>query len=215
MTTEQKRDLRVAVVTGAHPFDVPGFHRLFRAVPGVDAYPQDLDNFAADWGAVRAAYDVVLFYNMHMDDGAQGSAAAVIAGLGQPGQGIVVLHHAILAWPNSAEWSDLCGITDRSFGYHMDQDLTVEIADHEHPITAGLDTWPAHDETYTMASAGAGSHILLTAEHPLSMKTIAWTRTYRDSRVFCFQCGHDDAAWRSGNFAEVLSRGIAWAAGRL
>lgn len=215
MTTDQNSDLRVAVVTGAHPFDVPGLHRLFRAIPGVDAYPQDLENFAADWGAVRNAYDVVLFYNMHMDDAAHPPAAAVIAHLGQPGQGIVVLHHAILAWPASPEWSDLCGIADRSFGYHMNQDLTIQVADRQHPITAGLDDWPAHDETYTMAGAGDGSSILLTAEHPLSMKTIAWTRSYRSSRVFCFQCGHDNAAWRSGSFAEVLSRGIQWAAGRL
>jgi uncharacterized protein len=55
-----------AVVTGGHPFDVPHFHRLFRAMPGVDAYPQDLENFLHDWGQVRWKYEAIVFYNMHM-----------------------------------------------------------------------------------------------------------------------------------------------------
>ena len=39
--------LRVAVVTGGHAFDVPNFHRLFRQLPGIDAYPQHLEHFAS------------------------------------------------------------------------------------------------------------------------------------------------------------------------
>lgn len=34
--------LNVAVVTGGHAFDVPNFYRLFRQLPGVDAYPYRL-----------------------------------------------------------------------------------------------------------------------------------------------------------------------------
>jgi type 1 glutamine amidotransferase len=71
------------------------------------------------------------------------------------------------------------------------------------------------DETYAMADAGTGSEILLTMDHPRSMKTIAWTRPYRNSRVFCFQCGHDNQAWENPNFREVLARGIRWTAGRM
>jgi len=35
--------IRVAVVTGGHPFDVPSFHALFRGHGDIDAYPQDFE----------------------------------------------------------------------------------------------------------------------------------------------------------------------------
>ncbi len=142
---------KVAVVTGNHPFDVPGFHALFRAMGGVDAYVQDLENFVHDWGQMRASYDALVFYNMHMDSPPSELAQAMINGLGSASQGIVVLHHAILAWPGSPEWESLTGIEGRSFGYHMGQEVRIEVANSEHPITQGLSDFDLQDETYTMA----------------------------------------------------------------
>ena len=37
---------KVAVVTGGHPFDVPGFRDMFDRMPAIDYYIQDLDNWA-------------------------------------------------------------------------------------------------------------------------------------------------------------------------
>ena len=34
-------------------------------IPEIDFYLQDLENFAADAGKVRAQYDVLVFYNFH------------------------------------------------------------------------------------------------------------------------------------------------------
>jgi type 1 glutamine amidotransferase len=59
----------------------------------------------------------------------------------------------------------------------------------------------------------ASSRVLLTVDHPKSARTLAWTRTYRDARVFAFQLGHDNQAWVNESFREVLGRGIGWAAG--
>ena len=33
-----------AVVTGEHPFNVPGFHNLFRSLAEIDAYPQHMES---------------------------------------------------------------------------------------------------------------------------------------------------------------------------
>lgn len=208
-------DLMVALITGGHPFDVPNFLALFRSMPGVDCYPQDIENFAMDWGGVRKQYDALVFYNMHMQQPAEGPIANLLRELGETRQGLVVLHHALLAFPNSPEWTEMVGISDRSFGYHMGQEVAVEIADASHPITQGMTGWRMPDETYTMADAGPGSRVLLTTHHPLSMCTLAWTRTYRNARVFCFQSGHDNRTWSHPSFREVLARGIRWSAGRL
>ena len=214
--------LRVAVITGGHLFDVPNFHRLFRALDGIEAYIQPMADFAATPEKVRDSYDVLLFYIMLMDDLAEAKAPrpanqarAVLERLGASEQGIVIMHHALLAYPKSALWSEIVGIADRKFTFDHDQRLQVQVADANHPITRGLRSWEMLDETYGMANAGEGSTILLTVDHPKSMKTIAWTRQYRKARVFCTESGHDNQTWLNPNFKEVLRRGILWSARRL
>ena len=71
------------------------------------------------------------------------------------------------------------------------------------------------DETYTMTDAGADSQVLLTYDHPKSMRTIAWTRQYGHSPVFNYQAGHDNDTWQDEHFRTVLRRGILWAGRRL
>jgi len=211
--------VQTAVVTGRHPFDVRGFHALFRSMGDIDYFPQHMEDFAAD--PRRAEYDVVVFYHFHQEtprEDAPWYEAGIrpaMESLGETGQGILVLHHAILAFPDWDYWADLVGIRDRSFGYHIGETLTVDVAPIDHPITRGLSSWEMIDETYSMASAGPGSEALLTTEHERSMRALAWTRTHRNSRVFCLESGHDNDTFTNESFRTVLSRGIQWLAGRL
>lgn len=206
--------LKVAVITGQHVFDVPAFHQLFRSMPEFDAYIQDLQNLCADEGGVLDEYDVLLFYNMHRATPG-GRVLQTLERLATRGQGIAILHHAVLAFRDWAPWSDIVGMKDRSFSYYHDQTVSTEIADAQHPIVRGLEPWDMVDETYLMADAGEGSQILLTTDHPKSMGTLGWTRTYGNARVFCYVAGHDAQAYTNASFRTVLSRGIRWAAGKL
>ncbi len=170
----------VAVVTGSHAYDVPGFHALFRSLAGADCYIQHMEDFVSDAGKVKQEYDVVLFYNMPGGapqpelEGYQGRIAGVLEELGSRSQGVFVLHHALLAYPDWPFWSDLVGMADRSFTYHHDEQLRVEIARSDHPITSGLSAWDMIDETYVMAEPDDDNQILLTVDHAQSMKAIGW-----------------------------------------
>jgi len=213
---------QVAVVTGGHPYDVPRFHQFFRALDDVDCYIQHMDDFASSESEVRRTYDAVLFYHMLMDGPSDartpsyaGKPETALAALGDTPQGLFFFHHAILAYPKWDPWSEMVGIADRTFDYHIGEHVRLEIAKADHPITRGLAPWEMTDETYTMADAGEGSEVLLTLAHPRSMKTVAWTRRFRKSRVFCLQGGHDAVAWADPTFAEVVRRGLLWCAGRL
>ena len=206
--------IKVAVITGGHFFDVPGFHAVFRDMPQVDSYIQLEANWAADVGNVLDTYDVFLFYNMPRGLPEE-RTRPVLEKLGESGQGIFLLHHAILAYEQWPFWSDLVGISDRSFGYDHDQELSVEIADPAHPITQGIEPWQMVDETYSMASAGQDSHLLLTTDHPRSMRVLGWTRQFRNARVFCYQSGHDNLTYVDPNFRKTILRGIQWCAGRI
>jgi len=213
--------IKTAVITGQHPYDVIGFQTVFRSIPEIDFYPQHMEDFATDTGGGRKDYDVVVFYNFHRaTPGADGDKLGVrikeaIEEFSESDKGLLVLHHAILAFPKWELWSDVCGIDDRSFGYHPEQKMLTEIASFRHPIVKGLTSWEMVDETYTMKDAGQGSEIVLAADHPKSMKTIAWTRKYKNARIFCYQSGHDNRAFSDPQFRTVVAQGIRWLAGRI
>jgi len=214
--------IQAAVITGGHGYQVVPFHRLFRGLRGIEAYIQHLDDFCTSPEDVRNGYDVLVFYFMPMEfpsqdapNWHQGNPREVLARLGESDQGLLILHHALLAYPRWETWSEIVGISDRSFGYHEDQELHVHVADPFHPIVSRMKDWSMIDETYVMAGPREDSRILLTVDHPRSMKQIAWTREYRDSRVFCLESGHDSQTWKSAGFQKVLGRGIRWCAGRM
>jgi trehalose utilization protein len=210
--------IRTAVVTGGHTFDVIRFHHLFRELGGIDAYIQHMEDFVAAPEAVRDGYDViVLFTHLKGADSDQpppDRVQPVFDHLGAMAQGIVVLHHGLLAYPGWPILDAITGLTVRTLDrYSHDETIPVHVADSHHPITAGLTDWEMIDETYRMPDAPAENHILLTTDHPDSLKTLAWVRQHGQSRVFCLQSGHDNQTWTDPNFRRVLRQGIVWCAG--
>ena len=202
--------MQIAVVTGEHGFREKDVDAVFKSMEGIAFVREDLDIFVEDPN--QKEYDTVVFYNFHRPYPTEDQAKAIL-GLAERGQGIVILHHAILAFPEWSAYSDMCGIGERAdFDYSPRETLQVQIADPTHPITAGMTDWEMGDETYIMKSAGDDSSILLTVNHPKSMDVLGWAREYGNSRVFCLQSGHNDVTYSNPNFREVLQRGIHWCA---
>ena len=200
--------MKIAVVTGEHGFREKDFDAVFKSMEGIAFVQEDLDDFVEDPN--QKAYDTVVFYNFHRPYPTE-AQAKVILGLTERGQGLVILHHALLAFPEWDAYSDMCGIDDRGdFDYSPRETLQVQIADPTHPITEGLADWEMGDETYMMKSSGGDSTILLTVDHPNSMDVIGWAREYGNSRIFCLQSGHNDVTYSNPNFRKILRRGIEW-----
>lgn len=217
-----EKKIKTAVITGGHPFDVIGFGDLWRDLPDVQAYIQHIDDFAAAREEIRDSYDVILFYSFMQPEPQDenqpwyaGKPKTALEHLGVSGQGLVILHHALLAYRGWGVWNDLVGATERGFGYHQDVQLRVQVADRQHPITKGLEDWDMVDETYTMADAGESNQILLTTDNPRSMRTLAWIHRYKNARVFCLESGHDNRTYGNPGFQKVLIRGLQWAAKRI
>jgi hypothetical protein len=209
--------LKIAVVTGGHSYEVQPFHALFRALPGVDAYIQHLDDFTSSPQAVRDGYDAIVFYIMPRGAPSDespwfsGKPKSAFEHLGETSQGIVMLHHAILAYPAWPVWDELVGMTDRVISeYSHGEQIPVHVAQPEHPIVQGVAPWTITDETYVLHDPGPGNEIILTTDHPRCMKALAWVRTYRHGRVFCYQSGHDHLAFEDASFQAVLLNGIRW-----
>ena len=136
MTTQSRsgEKIRVAVITGHHPYDVVGLQALFRSLPEIDAYPQNLEDFVTDTGGSRGGYEVVVFYNYHLPTPGNeqfplgGNVREVLEELGETEQGIFVLHHAILAYPDWPLWQQIVGDIrmDRSRPVLQEQSVRIQ-----------------------------------------------------------------------------------------
>lgn len=211
--------LKIAVVTGGHSYEVMPFHALFRALPGIDAYIQHIDDFSSSPQEVRDSYDAVVFYIMPAgaptDESPwfSGKPKSAFEHLGATSQGIVMLHHAILAYPDWPAWDEMVGMKNRVIDkYRHNERIPVALAMPEHPILQSIRPWTIVDETYVLHDPGPDSQVLLTTDHPACMHSLAWTRMYRSARVFCYQSGHDHQAYEDALFRTLLANGILWAA---
>lgn len=207
--------LKVGVILEWHPFDVRNFHEMLWAMDDVEAYVQPWDIFAQD--PARSTYDALLFYNMSFPVPPEDDVRRLYVEqeMGTTGQGIVLLHHGILSYETWPVWDAVSGTTDRAFTYHQGEQMEFTVTEEGHPITSGLTSFSFIDESYLMAEPAPDNHVLVTTDNPLSVRAVAWTRTYKNSRVFCYASGHDNGAWRSPEFRQILHRGLLWAARRI
>jgi hypothetical protein len=169
-------------------------------------------------------YDVVVAYDMHQEI-TEDAKANFLARL-KDGKGLVVMHHAIAsyqAWPEyekiiGAKYylakTNVNGVEKARSVYQHDVQIAVRVADRSHPITAGIQDFVIHDETYKLFDVAPEVHPLLTTTEPLSNDVIAWCKTYGSSRVVYIQCGHDHYAYENPNFQRLLRQAIQWAAKR-
>ena len=133
---------------------------------------------------------------------------------GQKGQGIILLHHALLSFPKWELYTEASGVKVRceeQFQYHQNETVSQHILVKEHPITAGIEDFTVVDETYEIGEPEEdGNEILIETDNKSGIKKIAWTRDFRNSRVFCYASGHDDAVYADENFRRIMHQAIRW-----
>lgn len=219
---DSNQPIRLALVTGGHPFDVPALHDVFRAMPGVDFWPQDLQDFTTDLGEVAEAYDVVVLYCFYMfkpDDQLPWYFRKVfegLSGLGRPGQGVLVLHHGMLAMPDWPIYDQLAGMTRRvAAPVNFGQEMNIQVVQADHPTTRDLPThWSITDETYKLPDAQLMNDCqpLLTTDHPDSFPTMAWAQQHGAFRVVTYLAGHDRLAMENEHFRRFMTNTVRWLA---
>jgi uncharacterized protein len=255
--------LRVLVAIGGHAFDRPAFDALLAALPGVDCdvvkhpeaarrmNPRDLDGFDA-----LLLYDLpgLDFRAAHDGPRVLSPSRELMAGfdaLLRAGMGIVALHHALAGWPGWDDYGEALGgrflyapaqVRGRDCpdsGYLADVEYDVEVADHAHPVTAGLPPrFTLRDELYlcevfeqdvipllradagfaqaqfrSAASAlrGEGSSREGGAHAPGS-SLIGWVRCVHASRVVYLQPGDGPAAFEDSNYRRLVANALRWVA---
>jgi len=100
-------------------------------------------------------------------------------------------------------------------------DFTVNIIDHDDPITAGLPDFRVHSEQYYMHT-DPGNKVLATTtfsgvegDVPWVAGTVmpvVWKRMWGQGRVFYSALGHVASEFQVPETREIMERGMLWAA---
>jgi type 1 glutamine amidotransferase len=131
----------------------------------------------------------------------------------------VVIHCAMHTYrsANIDDWREFLGVTSKRHDHQSK--YPVKQVEPAHPILKGVATdWvTTMDELYVIEKVWPNAKALATSVSERDGKNypVAWINQYGKARVFGTTYGHSDDAWRDQNFLTVVSRGTAWAAGRL
>ena len=135
------------------------------------------------------------------------------------GGGFVVVHaggSTLYDWP---EFQRLVGASwGARTGHGPPHSFRVEIADTNHPVTAGMAPFTTTDELWHRIATNNDIHVLATAfsvpdkggsgrNEPVAFVT-QWDR----GRCFNLVLGHDADAMKADGFCTLLVRGTEWAA---
>jgi uncharacterized protein len=213
---DREAPIRVLVVTGGHDYPTD-FYTIFEQ-PGLwwDHAVSNEEAFRRD---IRIDYDVVVLYDMSerlSDDG-----RAHLRAFAEAGKGVVVLHHAIVSYQDWDWYRDLVGgryLQTPQHGmpastYKHDEEIPVRMV-ARHPVTEGVSLTRIFDETYKGMWVHADVTVLMTTDHPLADRPLAWVSPYAPARVVYIQPGHGREAHRDEQFRRLVANAIRWVAAR-
>ncbi len=218
------KKIKVLVVTGGHPYDKPAFDKLLSSFPELviskAELPKDRDRLAP---GLEKEIDVLLLYDQDNSPLTEQQKQNFIELL-RRGIGVFALHHHLSAHQDWDEHFDLIGGRDfwqkeinqfRGKKYPRstfidDVSINVQIADPNHPITAGVKPFVIQDEAYGKCPVHPDVHLILSTVCPQATFQIAWTWKYGASPIFVNMLGHGPSAWNQPEFRRIFIQAIHW-----
>ena len=127
------------------------------------------------------------------------------------GGGFVPLHCASFCFRNSKEVVAMIG---GQFQRHGTGVFRTQIAKSDHPVMRGFGGFESWDETYVHHLHNEDGRVVLDYRVDAEgREPWTWVRQEGKGRVFYTAWGHDGRTWTNPGFANLVERGIRWAAG--
>ena len=191
---------RFADVLEGHGYEVD-------RVPSLDVF-SDADRVAT--------YDLIV--PMYTQGEIAPEQSSVLLGAIKAGAGLAGWHGGMGdAFRTSTEYQFACG---GQWVAHPGNiiDYTVNITNHDDPITAGLSDFAVHSEQYFM-HVDPSNEVLatttFTGEHAPwiegTVMPVVWKRKYGEGKVFFCSLGHVDADFDVPEVGTLVERGLLWA----
>ncbi len=172
-------------------------------------YTEKLDDLTE---ANLARYDALMVYgNIGGVSPAQEQAIlSYVAG----GKGFVPVHCASACFGKNPALIQLMGGRFKSHGVETFKAL---IDQRDHTTMRGFGGFESWDETYVHDQHNETDRTVLMyrvdKDKTKPREPWTWIRTHGQGRVFYTASGHDERTWKVPAYADLLARGLAWAAG--
>jgi len=201
-----------ALLVGGRGHDWKGFHAVISEVlKKTGNFELTLTTQLDDLKAERLKpYSVVMFYGSGGDftDPAQEKGLWEFV---QNGGGLVGVHATDAFKRSDIYWKLLGG----RFTTHGGGKFMLRIEDKKHPITAPMDDFEIHDETYQNKNhPEAKMHNLGRIDRGKEQQSMIWVQEFGKGRVFNTTLGHGKQAFDNPQFQRLVVRGLYWAAGK-
>lgn len=142
--------------------------------------------------------------------------ATAIDAFVRDGGGLLALHTAVICFDGAPWWRELCGATwswERSAHPPLGTfEVAPTDAGRHHPLTAGIEAFTTHDESYRCLDEVDGLEPLLVAVDAGAPHPVLWAREVGAGRVVTDLLGHDVDALGHPAHRTILTRAAAWAA---
>lgn len=169
---------------------------------------------ADDW---MESFDVIVYNICYTDVNDTRLIERIVAMHYETGTPAVMIHCAMHSLRGDTDaWFELLGV--RTYVHEAQRPFLVENLVPDHPIMLDFPAeWqtPA-GELYIIEAVGPNTQVLAQAYgvdtqryHP-----VVWTNEVRGVRVFATTIGHHNVTMQHPVYLDLLSRGLAWAAGR-
>ena len=220
-SVNQPESKQVLIVTGV---DYPG-HKwretapvLAKAIAADARLHITVTEEPADLDRDLSAYDTIVLHFMDWEVSDPGPIArANLDRFVRDGGGLVLVHFACGAFQDWPEFVNLAGrVWDPELRAHDPHGtFTVEIIDHEHPVTKGMADFETVDELYTCLAGDVPIHIIAKATSKVDGKDypMAFVLNCGKGRVFHSVLGHDVQAFAHPTVTALFRRACAWTAG--
>ena len=152
-------------------------------------------------------YDALVIYANH--DEIKPSEERALMDFIKKGGGFIPIHSASYCFRNSDKYVKLVGA---QFASHDTATFSLETIIPDHPITNGLESFSAWDETY-VHTMHSDKEVLMERVEGDHREPYTWVKNYGKGRVFYTAWGHDLRTWSHQGFHELIRRGILWAIG--
>ena len=218
-TNTQDKPVKGLLIVGGHDHET-SFYSLFDGYKELGRLPV-ADSAIAFQTDLRKKYDVLILYDFtrSLDEKSKKNLQDYI----KSGKGLVVLHHALLDYPDWAWWAEEVvggryrlkreGSTPSST-VKNDQPMSVKPTGN-HPILGGVPPFKVVDETYKGMFISHRVQPLLTTDNAYSDPVVAWVGPCSTSRVVAIQLGHGPTIFRSPEYRTIVHNAVLWSAGRL
>ena len=205
-------------VTGGHEFD-PSFWEILKNRPEwkIEQRAHEPADTATVYDVpVAPDFDALLLYDMPRNITAVQQQHFLA--LFERGVGVVVLHHALAGLQQWSTFEEITGLRMREKGegglppytYQHDVNFELQRVEGKHPVLEGVPSFSVLDETYGRMYYHPNIEPLIVTSDPSSIPVVAWTRTYKNSRLVMIQPGHGPQIFANPHFRRLIANSIVW-----